>query len=41
MLFGASPEKEQPTIDHAANLVDHLHNIHNYAHQQLKLAVAR
>jgi transposase InsO family protein len=38
LLFGASPNKEQPTIDHAANLVDHLHDIYNYAHQQLKLA---
>jgi hypothetical protein len=32
-----SPNKEWPTIDHAANLVDHIH-IHNYACQYLKLA---
>jgi hypothetical protein len=30
--------QELPTIDHAANLVDHLHNIHSYARPQLKLA---
>jgi hypothetical protein len=31
ILFGAPPDKERPTIDHAATLVDHLHTIHNYA----------
>jgi hypothetical protein len=36
-LFGAPPNKEQPIIDHAANLVDHLHDIYNYSHQHLKL----
>jgi hypothetical protein len=34
----ATPDKERPTIDHAANLVDHLHDIHNYARQHLNLA---
>lgn len=33
-----TPQQGRPTIDHAANLVDHLHDIHNYAHQHLKLA---
>jgi hypothetical protein len=33
LLSGATPtlEKERPTIDHAADLVDNLHDIHNYA----------
>jgi hypothetical protein len=38
LLFGTPLEKEQPTIDHEANLVDHLHDIHNCAYQHLKLA---
>jgi hypothetical protein len=38
LLFGAPPDKKRPTIDHAANLVDLLHNIQNYARQHLKLA---
>jgi hypothetical protein len=38
MLFGAHPDKEGPTIDHVENLVDHLHNIHSYTRQNLKLA---
>jgi hypothetical protein len=38
LLFGAPPKNEWPTIDHVANLVDHLHDIHNYACQHLKLA---
>jgi hypothetical protein len=37
LLFGAPPDKEWPTIDHAADLVDHLYNIHNFVHQHLKL----
>jgi hypothetical protein len=41
LLFGATPDKERPTIDHAANLVDHLRDIHNYARQHLKLASDR
>jgi hypothetical protein len=31
-------DREQPTIDHVANLADPLHNIHSYAHEHLKLA---
>jgi hypothetical protein len=37
LLFGAPPPKDQTTTDHAANLVDHLHDIYNYS-QHLKLA---
>jgi hypothetical protein len=29
------PDKERPTTDYAADLVDHLHDIHNYALQHL------
>jgi hypothetical protein len=29
LLFGTPPDKELPTIDHAADLVDRLHDIHN------------
>jgi hypothetical protein len=39
LLFRAPPDKEKPTIDHVADLVDNLHNIHNYAHQHLKLVI--
>jgi hypothetical protein len=35
LLFGALPDKERPTIDHAANFVDNLHDILNYASQHL------
>jgi hypothetical protein len=35
------PDKEQPTLDHAANLLHDLHDIHNYARQHLKLASDR
>jgi hypothetical protein len=38
LLFGVYPDKELSTIDHAADLVDHLHDIHNYVRQHLKLA---
>jgi hypothetical protein len=41
MLFGAPPDKERPTIDHMANLVDRLHDIYSYASQNLKLASDR
>jgi hypothetical protein len=41
LLFGASPDKVRPTIDHAENLLDRLHDTHNYARQHLKLAVYR
>jgi hypothetical protein len=37
LLFGAPPDKKWPTIDHAADLVDCLHNIRNFVHQHLKL----
>jgi hypothetical protein len=32
---------EGPTTDYAADLVDHLHDIHNYARQHLKMASDR
>jgi transposase InsO family protein len=41
LLFRTPPDKEQPTIEHAANLVDHLRDIHNYARQHLRLASNR
>jgi hypothetical protein len=41
LLFVAPPDKEQPTTDYLADLVDHLYDIHNYAHQHLKLASDR
>jgi hypothetical protein len=43
LLFVASPppDKEWPTVDHVANLVDHLHDVHNCARWHLKLASNR
>jgi hypothetical protein len=41
LLFGAPPDKERPTTDYAADLVDHLHDTHNYALQHLKLSSDR
>ncbi|PNF24989.1 hypothetical protein B7P43_G08361 [Cryptotermes secundus] len=41
LLFGAPPDKEQPNTDYAADLVDNLHDIHNYARKNLKLASDR
>jgi hypothetical protein len=41
LLLGMSPYKERPTIDHAANSMDHPHDIHNYTRQRLKLATDR
>jgi hypothetical protein len=41
LLFGAPPDKERPTTDHVAELVDHLHDIHDYARRHLKLASDR
>jgi hypothetical protein len=35
------PDKDKPTTDYAAELVDHLHDIHQYAGQNLKLASDR
>jgi hypothetical protein len=37
LLFGVPPDKEQPIINHVVELVNQLHNIHNYACQHLKL----
>jgi hypothetical protein len=34
-------DKELPTTDYAADLVDHLRDIHEYAWQQMKLASDR
>jgi hypothetical protein len=33
LLFEATPDKERPTTDYAADLLDNLHDIHNYARQ--------
>jgi hypothetical protein len=41
LLFGTPSNKERPTIELAANLVDHLRDIHNYARQHLRLASNR
>jgi hypothetical protein len=41
LLFGVTPDKETPTTDYVADLMYHLHNIHNYACQHLKLASDR
>jgi hypothetical protein len=41
LLFGVPPDKERPTTDYAADLVDHLHDIYNYARQHLKLSSDR
>jgi hypothetical protein len=41
LLFGVPPGKELPTTDYATDFVDHLHDIHNYARQHLKLASDR
>jgi hypothetical protein len=38
LLFGVHPDKKRPTTDYAADLVDHLHDIHSYVRQHLKLA---
>jgi hypothetical protein len=31
LLIGMPPDKENPTTDYVAGLVDHLHDIHQYA----------
>jgi hypothetical protein len=41
LLFGAPSDKERPTTDRAADLVDHLHDIYYYARQHLNLASER
>jgi hypothetical protein len=38
LLFRSPPDKEWPTIDHAAELVDYVHGNQKYARQHLKLA---
>jgi hypothetical protein len=40
-LFGIFQDREQPTINSMADLVDRLHNIHKYAYQHLMLASDR
>jgi hypothetical protein len=35
---GVPPGKELPTTNYATDLADHLHDIHNYGHQHLKVA---
>jgi hypothetical protein len=41
LLFGTPINKKRLTIEHGANLVDHLHDTYNYARQHLKLASDR
>jgi hypothetical protein len=41
LRFGAPPDKKRPTTGHAPDLMDHLHDIHHYAHQHLKPASDR
>jgi transposase InsO family protein len=41
LLFRAPPDEERPTTNHSADLVDHVHDIHNYVRQHLKLASYR
>jgi hypothetical protein len=38
LLFGAPPDKEQPTTDYMVDLMEWLHDIHHYDHQHLKVA---
>jgi hypothetical protein len=33
LMFGSHPDKEESTIDYAADLVEQQHDIHHYAHQ--------
>jgi hypothetical protein len=41
LLYGVPPDKERPTTDHAADLVNRQQDIQNYARQHLKLASDR
>jgi hypothetical protein len=41
LLFRAPPDKKRTTTDYAADLVNHLHEIHNYACQHLQVASNR
>jgi hypothetical protein len=38
LLFEAPPDEERPTTDQETDLVERLHDIHNYSHQLLKSA---
>jgi hypothetical protein len=38
LFFATPPDKEWPTIDKVADVVDWVHDIHSYTHQLLKLA---
>jgi hypothetical protein len=35
LLFGVPTDKELLTTDYATDLVDHVHDVHNYAWQHL------
>jgi hypothetical protein len=37
LMFGSHPDKEESTIDYAADLVEQQHDIHHYAHQHLNV----
>jgi hypothetical protein len=41
LMFGAPPDKDLHTIDQAANLVNNLQDMHNYARQHLNLTSDR
>jgi hypothetical protein len=41
LVFGAPPDKEPDTIDQAAEIVDHLHDIHDHARRHLMLSIHR
>ncbi|PNF17535.1 hypothetical protein B7P43_G16461 [Cryptotermes secundus] len=41
LLFGVPPDKKLSTTVYAADFVDHLHDIHDYARRHLKLASDR
>jgi len=41
LMFRVPPDKEQSTTDYIAALVERLHDIHQFAHQHLKVASDR
>jgi hypothetical protein len=41
LLFGAPPDKEQSTTDYVADLVERIHDTHNYARRHLRVASHR
>jgi hypothetical protein len=41
LLFRAPSDQERPTIEHAENLVDYLHDLQKYGRQHLKMASDR